>query len=45
MECTESAGKRVDLLVTCLVDLIRPAVGFAASLQNPLRIGDHSFLG
>ena len=23
-------GKRVGLLVTCLVDLMRPAVGFAA---------------
>jgi L-lactate dehydrogenase complex protein LldE len=23
-------GKRVGLLVTCLVDLVRPAVGFAA---------------
>jgi L-lactate dehydrogenase complex protein LldE len=26
----ETAGKRVGLLVTCLVDLVRPAVGFAA---------------
>jgi L-lactate dehydrogenase complex protein LldE len=26
----ETAGKRVGLLVTCLVDLMRPAVGFAA---------------
>ena len=24
------SGKRVGLLVTCLVDLIRPSVGFAA---------------
>ena len=26
----EQAGKRVGLFVTCLVDLIRPSVGFAA---------------
>jgi L-lactate dehydrogenase complex protein LldE len=26
----ETAGKRGGLLVTCLVDLMRPAVGFAA---------------
>jgi len=29
-EGTQPRGKRVGLLVTCLVDLVRPAIGFAA---------------
>ena len=34
------AGRRVGLLVTCLVDLIRPAVAFAAAAVMLRRRGD-----